>query len=305
MLYSFGEIISAVKSNTKKQKVAVVGAAKSVAIEAANDIRKEQLGEPVLFGELEKINELLKGTELENNVEIVDCADDESACHTAVDYAAEGKVDLILKGTVETAALMKAIFRKENGLKSSPVIADVMVFEDPIANDKKRLIGLTDGGLVPLPDLETKIEMTRSAVKVFNKLGFEKPKVAYISAVEKVSPKIQSTIDADEIKKRKQEGKLDDINAYLEGPYAIDNVISEMAAKIKGIDSVMAGCADILVMPNIESGNVLGKVANYWCNAQNGHVITGAKVPVLITSRADDAKTKLNSVALGILVSMK
>ncbi len=305
MFKSFDEIISAVRSNTKKQKVAIVGAGKSVAIEAAEDIRKEQLGEPVLFGETSKINELLKGTVLENSVEIIDCTDDESACHTAVDYAVDGRVDLILKGTVETATLMKAIFRKENGLKESPVIADVMVFEDPIAVDKKRLVGLTDGGLVPLPDMETKIEMTRSAVKVFNKLGFEKPKVAYISAVEKVSPKIQSTIDADEIKRKKEQGELEDINAYLEGPYAIDNVISEMAAKIKGIDSVMAGCADILVMPNIESGNVLGKVANYWCNAQNGHVITGAKVPILITSRADDARTKLNSVALGILVSMQ
>jgi phosphate butyryltransferase len=305
MFKSFDEIISAVKSNAKKQKVAIVGAGKPVAIEAAEDIRRENLGEPVLFGETSKINEFLKGTILEGSVEVVDCIDDEAACHRAVDYAAEGKVDLILKGTVETSSLMKAIFRKENGLKSSPVIADVMVFEDPIATGSKRLIGLTDGGLVPLPDLETKIEMTRSAVKVFNKLGFEKPKVAYISAVEKVSPKIQSTIDADEIQKRKAEGLLEDINAYLEGPYAIDNVISEMAAKIKGIDSVMAGCADILVMPNIESGNVLGKIANYWCNAQNGHVITGAKVPILITSRADDAKTKLNSVALGILVSMQ
>jgi len=305
MFKSFDEIISAVKNNEKKQKVAVVGAGKSVAIEAAEDIRKENLGEPVLFGEASKINELLKGTVLEGSVEVVDCIDDESACHRAVDYAVQGKVDLILKGTVETSSLMKAIFRKENGLKESPVIADVMVFEDPIAAGTKRLIGLTDGGLVPLPDLETKIEMTRSAVKVFNKLGFEKPKVAYISAVEKVSPKIQSTIDADEIQKRKASGLLDDINAYLEGPYAIDNVISEMAAKIKGIDSVMAGCADILVMPNIESGNVLGKIANYWCNARNGHVITGAKVPILITSRADDARTKLNSVALGILVSMQ
>ncbi len=304
MFKSFDEIISAVKSNSNKQKIAVVGADKAVAVEAAVDIRQEEMGEPVLFGNEEKINQLLKGTILENNVEVVNCVDDESTCHTAVDYAADKKVHLILKGTVETASLMKAIFRKENGLKDSPVICDVLVFEDPLAKGNKRLVGLTDGGLIPLPDLETKIEMTRSAVKVFNKLGFEKPKVAYISAVEKVSPKIQSTIDADEIRKRKSEGKLEDINAYLEGPYAIDNVISEMAAKIKGIDSVMAGCADILVMPNIESGNILGKIANYWCNAQNGHVITGAKVPVLITSRADDAKTKLNSVALGILTSI-
>ncbi|HNZ53533.1 MAG TPA: phosphate acyltransferase [bacterium] len=303
MFKSFDEIISEVKKNQKKQKVAVVGADKDIAIEAAADIVAENLGEPVLFGPKEKIEKLWKGTVLENKVEVVDCFDAEMCCTRAVDYAVEGKVHLILKGTVETAMLMKAIFRKENGLKDSPVVSDVLVFEDPLGAENKRLIGLTDGGLIPLPDLETKIEMTRSAVKVFHKLGFEKPKVAYISAVEKVSPKIQSTVDAAEIQKRKAAGELEDINAYLEGPYAIDNVISEYAAKVKGIESVMAGSADILVMPNIESGNVLGKIANYWGNAANGHVITGAKVPVLITSRADDAKTKLNSVALGILVS--
>lgn len=305
MFKTFDDILAKVKNAEKKQRVAVVGSEKSVVIEAALDIVRENIGEPVLFGAEDTVTELVKGTELEGKAEIVDCEDMETCCHKAVDYAVDGKVDLILKGTVDTAKLMKAIFRKENGLKDSPIISDVLVFEDPIAKDNKRLIGLTDGGLIPLPDLDTKIEMTRSAVKVFHKLGFEKPKVAYISAVEKVSPKIQSTVDAAEIQKRKEEGKLEDINAYLEGPFAIDNVISDYAAKIKGIDSVMAGNADILVMPNIETGNVLGKIANYWANAANGHVITGAKVPVLITSRADDAKTKLNSVALGILVSMK
>ena len=305
MFKTFDEILLKVKNSEKKQKVAIVGAEKSVVIEAALVITRENTGVPVLFGSKTTISELIKGTALENSIDIVDCEDMETCCNKAVDYAVDGKVDLILKGTVDTAKLMKAIFRKENGLKDSPLISDVLVFEDPIAKENKRLIGLTDGGLIPLPDLETKSEMTRSAVKVFHKLGFEKPKVAYISAVEKVSPKIQSTVDAAEIQKRKENGQLEDINAYLEGPYAIDNVISEYAAKIKGIDSVMAGNADILVMPNIESGNILGKIANYWGNAANGHVITGAKVPVLITSRADDAKTKLNSVALGILVSMK
>ncbi|MGI6393548.1 MAG: phosphate acyltransferase [bacterium] len=304
MFKSFDEIISEVKKTEKKQRVAVVGADKEIAIETAADMVLENLGEPVLFGPKAVVEALSQGTVLEGKVEIVDCFDAEMCCTRAVDYAAEGKVDLILKGTVETAMLMKAIFRKENGLKESPIVSDVLIFEDPLAKEEKRLVGLTDGGLIPLPDLETKIEMTRSAVKIFHKLGFEKPKVAYISAVEKVSQKIQSTVDAAEIQRRKESGELNDINAYLEGPYAIDNVISEYAAKIKGIDSVMAGSADILVMPNIESGNILGKLSNYWGNSQNGHVITGAKVPVLITSRADDARTKLNSVALGILASL-
>ena len=140
-------------------------------------------------------------------------------------------------------------------------------------------------------------------MNVFNKLDFEKPKVAYISAVEKATEKIESTMDAVKIKELQKSGEFE-INAYLDGPFAIDNVISKESAKIKGIDSVMAGEADILVVPNIETGNVLGKLASYYGKAENGHVIMGAKIPVLITSRADDAKAKLNSVALGILVSV-
>lgn len=304
MFRTFDEIIAFVKKSSKKQRVAVVGAGKEIAIEAAVDMVAENLAVPVLFGPKEKIMHLIEGTVLENKVEIVDCADDEASCARSVDYAVDGKVQLILKGSVETAMLMKAILRKERGLKDSSVVTDILIFEDPLAKETKRLVGLTDGGLIPLPDLETKIEMTRGAVKVFHKLGFEKPKVAYISAIEKVSPKIQSTVDAAEIQRRKAEGELNDINAYLEGPYAIDNVISEYAAKIKGIDSVMAGSADVLVMPNIESGNVLGKLVNYWGNAQNGHIITGAKVPVLLSSRADDARAKINSLVLGILASL-
>jgi len=304
MFRTFSEIIESVKKSEKKQRVAIVGAEKKVAIEAAADIVNEGLGDSILFGNKEKIESIIKEFGFTAKMEIVDCSDDSESSHRAVDYAFEGKADLILKGTVPTPVLIKAILRKENGLRKSSLLSDVFVYEDPMKNEgDKRLIGLTDGGLIPLPTLEEKIEMTKSSVNVFHKLGFDKPKVAYISANEKPTAKIPSTMDAAEIKKRYESGEIE-INAYLDGPFAIDNVISEYAAKIKGIDSVMAGSADILVVPNIETGNVLGKLVTYYGNAKNGHVITGAKVPILITSRADDAKTKLYSVALGILASM-
>ena len=301
---TFDEILSFARKQEKKQRVAIVGSTKEVVIEAAADVVKSGVGIPVLFGDKKKTLEIMKSMNAPD-MEIVHCVDDAEAPATAAKFADANKVDLILKGSVPTAMLMKAIFSKELSLRVSPVLSDVFIYEDPMQPEgDKRLIGLTDGGLIPLPDLPTKIEMTRSAVKVFHKLGFEKPKVAYISAVEKVTNKIQSTVDAGAIKEMQAKGKLSDINAYLDGPFAIDNVISKESAEIKGIDSVMAGNADILVVPNIETGNVLGKLVNYYGHAKNGHVITGAKVPILITSRSDDAETKLNSVALGVLVSI-
>ncbi len=305
MFKNYEEIIASVKKHEKKQRVAVVAADKSSVIEAAVEIADAGLAEPILFGDKSYIEKAMKELNVKYNFQIVDCKDDEASAHSAVDWAFEGKVDLILKGKLETSTLVKAVLRKERGLKESEVLSDVLVYEDPMApaNDK-RLIGLTDGGLIPLPDLKTKIEMTKSAVAVFHKLGFEKPKVAYISAVEKPTPKIQSTMDAAEIKRMYESGEFK-IDAILDGPFAIDNVISKKSAEIKGIDSVMAGCADILVVPNIEAGNILGKLVTYYGNGNNGHVIMGAKVPILITSRADDAKTKMYSVALGIVASMK
>lgn len=304
MFKNFDEIIAEVKKKSKKQRVAVVAAEKKNVLEAAEEMIAENLAEPVLFGVKAEIEKSLREMGSKHTYEIVDCKDDESSAHKAVDMAAAGTIDLILKGKLDTSVLLKAVLRKENGIKVSPILSDVLVYEDPMRSEgDKRLIGLTDGGLIPLPDLETKIEMTKTAVKVFHKLGFEKPKVAYISAVEKPTEKIQSTMDAAEIKRRHEAGELK-IDAYLDGPFAIDNVISKESAEIKGITSVMAGCADILVVPNIETGNVLGKLANYYGKAQNGHVIMGVKVPILITSRADDARTKLNSVALGIIASM-
>ncbi len=305
MFKSYAEIIGRVKENQDKQRVAIVAAGKKGVLEAAVQITEENLAVPVLFGNKNEIELLLKEMNCTHSFEIVDCADDNESAHTAVDHAAEGRINLILKGRLDTATLLKAVLRKENGLKESSVLSDILVYEDPMAEneDEKRLIGLTDGGLIPLPDLNTKIEITKSGVKVFKKLGFDKPKVAYISAVEKATPRIQSTVDAVEIKRMQAEGEIE-IDAYLDGPFAIDNVISKRAAEIKGIDSVMAGCADILVVPNIEAGNVLGKLVTYYGKARNGHVIMGAKVPILITSRADDAATKMYSVALGILASM-
>ena len=304
MFKTFEEIINAAKISEKKQRVAIVGSEKLVAIEAGIDILNENIGIPIFLGNEKKIKEILLKIPFEKELEIINTVSDEESATKAVDLVLEGKIDLILKGTVSTATLLKAVLRKENGLKESSVLSDVFIYEDPMAEkNNKRLIGLSDGGLIPLPDLETKIEITKSAVKVFKKLGFEKPKVAYISAVEKVTDKIKSTTDAAEIKRRYETGEFK-IDAFIDGPFAIDNVISEESAKIKGINSVMAGEADILIVPNIETGNVLGKLANYYGHAQNGHVILGAKVPVLITSRADDAKTKLNSVALGIITSM-
>ncbi len=303
MFRNFSEIINFVKGNSFDLKVAIAGAEKRTSIEAAEQMITEKIAAPILFGKKEIIEK--KASEMFPNIkfEIIDCEDDEKSSHCAVDYAFEGKADIILKGGVPTATLLKAVLRKENGLKESDVLTDILIYEDPTSEEGK-LIAVADGGMIPLPGVKEKIAIAQAGSKVLKKLGIETPKIALISAVEKPSPKIQSTMDAVTIKEKIANGEVK-IDGIVDGPFAIDNVISKEAAEIKGIDSPLAGSADMLLMPNIETGNVMGKILNYYLHAANGHVIMGAKVPVLITSRADDSATKLNSVALGIIVSMK
>ena len=152
MFRSFDEMIDFVKKMEKKQVVAVVGADKPVAVEAAIDMVTENLAVPVLFGNAEKINHLIEGTVLEGKVEIVPCADNVESCSKAADYAADGRVNILLKGSVETAQIMKAVFRKENGLKAAAVVSDILMYEDPLSKgENKRLVGIMDGGIIPLP----------------------------------------------------------------------------------------------------------------------------------------------------------
>lgn len=277
--------------------LAVAAAADDVVIEAVIEAQKSGLVKPVLYGDREKILELLNGFECE----IVDAKDPQEACHLACKAADEGRADMILKGLVETRILLKEVLNKEFSLKNSPVLSHVMLYD--MARYPKLLTN-TDGGMVQNPTLEQKVEIIRNAVKVHHALGCEMPKVACVCAVEKVNEKMPCTVDAKALEEMNKNGEI--TGCYVQGPLALDNAVSKEAAHHKGITGEVAGDADILLVPSIEAGNILGKSITYFGESPiNAGIVMGAKVPVLLVSRADTAEAKFYSILLGALISSK
>ncbi len=229
---------------------------------------------------------------------IVDEADKVEACRKAVKLVRDGEADVVMKGLVDTSIILKAVLDKEIGLRMSPVLSHVAVFEVP---GYDRLFYLTDAAMNIAPDLETKKHILRNAVKVAHALGNENPIACALCAVEKVNPKMQATLDAAALVEANQSGEIDGCTVI--GPLALDNAISEEAAHHKGITDPNAGKADILLVPAIEVGNVFYKSMVFMARAKNAGMIVGAKAPIVLTSRADSDETKLNSIALALKVA--
>ncbi len=295
MLKSFNEIEQKLVQIPSKV-VAIPGAETPSAIKAACIAKRKQIADFILIGNKIKIEELIKKEDksLVGEFDIYHENDSEQSTARAIQIIRNHHADLILKGHITTAELMKAILNKNNGIEIDDILSDVLVFENA-----QSLTLMTDGGIVLYPDLNDKIALIKNAVYVAKKLDFKNPKVALLAAIEKANPKMQSTMDAAKISEMNQKGLLSD--CIIDGPFALDIAVSDFAAKIKQIESPVAGNADILIMPNIEAGNIFGKALTYFAHFKVGHVIMGAKVPILVTSRADDAQTKLNSIALGLI----
>lgn len=294
MIRNFDELVKAVKN--KENKTVVVAAAHTPsAIGAAIMAKKENLAECILTGDKSFIDEYLKENAPEMNFEIFDTGKDlVYAARKAVKLVKAGKADVILKGKCDTGTLLKAVLDKIDGLRTGKTMSDVLAYETP-----EKLILMGDGGFLPLPDLKEKVSIIQNCVQVAHGLGNPNPKVALLTHSEAVSEKIQSTVDAAII--AKMNGRNQIRGCIVDGPLAFDNAISKEAAEMKGIKSEVAGDADVLVVPNIEAGNIFGKTLTYYCKFRVAHVVMGARVPILIASRADDAETKYLSMALGIM----
>lgn len=295
MVRNFDELMIKVKKMTSK-RVVIPDATNSSSIGAAILGKKENIAEFLLIGDKKKIEALIKekDPEMLNAFEIIDEADPQSCVNKAVEAVHQGKADLILKGKTATSQLMKGVLNKTNGLQTGNVLSDVFIFE---ARDRITL--MTDGGIILYPGIKEKIAIINNAVKVAHCLDCPIPKVAMLCAVEVVNPKMPPTVDASIIAQMSKRGQIKD--CIVDGPFALDNAIDKEAAKIKGVDSPVAGAADVLIVPTIEAGNIFGKALTYYAKVQVAHVVMGAKVPILITSRADDSITKLHSIALGIV----
>ncbi len=304
MIRTFREIREKVKGYSKKFFIAIPAADDNVSVEAAIDARKDNIAESILIGDRGKISGLLEAAGgSDSDFEIIHCTDYAEAARIAVRLCREKKADMLLKGHLDTGLLLKAVLDRNEGLRTDRLLSDVFIFEDPLWDDRGgKLVGITDGGITPLPNLQQKKEMLENAVDVFRKLGYTRPKVAVMSATEKPNEKIPSTWDAKLLVDMYRNGEIKD--CIVEGPMALDVAAFKRCAEMKGIESEIAGQVDIMLMPSFEAANMVAKVFVFYMKRQIGHVIKGAKVPVLINSRTDDADLKINSIALSILTGL-
>ena len=255
----------------------------------------------ILVGDREAIQQAMSSLGGDpSQMEIVHRPESPAALQTAIELVRDEKADILMKGSVDTGTMMKAVLEEGSGLRTGRLLSDVFVLEYPPRTASK-FIMITDGGITLAPDLKNKVELIRNAVEVAHALGNPMPKVAVLSATEFVVPNLQSTLDAAALSKMNERGQI--TGCVVDGPFALDNAISSDAAAEKRIKSEVAGQAEILVAANIESANSLAKSTTYFAGLRLAHVIVGARVPILIPSRADKSDAKLLSIALGMIMS--
>jgi phosphate acetyltransferase len=222
----------------------------------------------------------------------------EGSAEIAVRLAREGKVEMLMKGSLHTDELMAAVVKRETGLRTNRRISHCFIMDVPTLD---RVIIITDAAVNIFPSLEDKVHIVQNAIDLARALGLELPKVAILSAMETVSPQVPSTIEAAALCKMAERGQI--TGGVLDGPLALDNAIDLGAAKIKKITSPVAGLADILVVPDLEAGNMLAKSLSFMADADAAGIVLGARVPIILTSRADSVETRLASCAVAALVA--
>jgi len=285
------------------RRVAVVMAEDEVALQAAAGALELGIATPVLIGDRERIQKCAHEGGLEKLIagaEFRDAASSTDAAALAAKMARAGEADILLKGHLRTDELLHCVLDRQYELRTDRLLSDVLLYEDTLSG-QRRLVGITDGGLNVAPTLEQKRQILMNALEVLRAIGMERPRVAIMSATEAVTPAVPSTVDAQALTQAAAAGDFGACQVF--GPLALDNALTEWAAKAKGITNPVAGHADCMLVPNIESGNLLGKAVKYLGGSQCAHVVAGARVPVLIPSRVESADDKVNAMALGVIYS--
>jgi phosphate butyryltransferase len=250
----------------------------------------------ILVGDYDKIHAAAEGAGADiSGMEIIHEADDSEACRRAVQLTARGGARALMKGLADTSVIMRAVLDKDAGMRTGRLLSHLAVFEVPTYH---KLLFVTDAAINIAPDTEAMKEIILNAAEAVASLGIASPKAALLAAKEKADPRMPATVDAARLAEMYIGGGPG--GCILDGPLALDNAISGESAKIKGIESPVAGDADILVCPDIEAGNILYKALAFLAGAKNGGVVLGASRPVILTSRADSANSKYISIALGI-----
>ena len=280
----------------KGVKVAVVNAGKPLPMLSIQDAVNENLVEPIFIGDKKEIIKCAEDLKWDiSKYEIIDEPIENNTARIAAKLASEDKVKIIVKGHIHTDILMKEVLKREFNLLGKTRLSHI--WHMTISKDDKPII-ITDGALNVLPNVKTKMHILRNVIDFSNRIGIERPKIAVLSATEEVLDSVPSSIDANEITKLAKE---DGLNADVFGPLAFDNSVSKKSAAIKGVKNIVAGDADVLLVPSVEAGNSLVKMMIYFMGACAAGVVVGGKVPIVITSRSDEAQARLASIAAAVV----
>ncbi|MGL4850305.1 MAG: phosphate butyryltransferase [Clostridium sp.] len=298
MSKNFDELLSKVKS-VKLKKVSVAVAQDEPVLEAVKSAKEQGIADAILVGDKVKIKEIADKIDMDlTHYEVIHEPNVNKAALFAVQLVSSGRADMVMKGLVDTATFLRSVLNKEVGLRTGKLMSHVAVFE---VEGIDRLLYITDAAFNTYPELKDKKQIIENSVLVAHACGLEMPKVAPVCAVEVVNPNMPATIDASLLSKMNERGQIK--GCIIDGPLALDNALSEEAAHHKGIEGPVAGKADIIMLPNIETANVMYKCLTYTSKSRNGGLLVGTSAPVILTSRADSFETKVNSIALAALVS--
>ncbi|TGY42050.1 phosphate butyryltransferase [Clostridium sartagoforme] len=298
MSRNFDDLLKKVNDCSTK-KVAVAVAQDEPVLEAVKAAKEKGIADAILVGDESKIREIAEKINMDlTQFEIVNVENPNKAALEAITLVSSGKADMVMKGLVDTATFLRCVLNKEVGLRTGKLMSHVSVFE---IEGIDRLILLTDAAFNTYPDLKAKVQILNNSVAVAHACGIELPKVAPVCAVEVVNPDMPATVDASLLSKMNDRGQIK--GCIVDGPLALDNALSEEAAKHKGVTGEVAGKADIILLPNIETANVMYKTLTYTAKSRNGGLLVGTSAPVILTSRADSFETKVYSIALAALVA--
>ena len=301
MSKSFDDLLKQV-ADCPKKTVAVACAHDDAVLEAVKAAKERGIADAILVGDESKIRTIAQVLKMHlNDYKIIDVADPIEAARTAVKLVHDGEADMYMKGLIDTKSFLKSVLDKEVGLRTDKTLSHVCVFE---IKGIDHLLFLSDVAFVPYPNLETKANIIRNTVEIAHACGIECPKVAPISAVEVVNPKMPCTVDADELTKMNENGEIE--GCIVDGPLSLDLAIEPQAAFHKGTtDRKIVGDADVLLFPDIHAGNITYKALVHTAECKNGNILTGTKAPVILTSRSDEFEVKVNSIALAAIVAEK
>ena len=294
----YQKLVSTVKA-LPATLTAVAHPCDEASLSGAIDAAKMKIIVPILVGPRHKISAAAKAANLDvAPYEIVDAEHSHDAADKAVALVREGRAEMLMKGSLSTDELLGAVVRRETGLRTARRLSHCFIMDLP---RYPNVLIITDAAINIFPTLDDKVDIVQNAIDLAHALKIEKPRVAILSAMEKVNSKLQSTVEAAALCKMADRGQI--TGGVLDGPLALDNAISPEAAKIKNLEGPVAGHADILVVPDLEAGNVLAKSLSFLMDADSAGVVLGARVPITLTSRADSVQSRLASSAVAALIA--